>query len=90
MDIIIKPDNISLVGSMKRIVISTQKEITFVLSYAENDAPIVQHTYTPDAHGRIEISLEDIIAPLLYFELQDIESAFLQPYCKNFQSNNKV
>ena len=78
MDIIIKPDNISLVGSMKRIVISTQKEITFVLSYAENDAPIVQHTYTPDAHGRIEISLEDIIAPLLYFELQDIESAFLQ------------
>lgn len=78
MDIIIKPDNISLVGSMKRIVISTQKEITFVLSYAENDAPIVQHTYTPDAHGRIEISLEDIIAPLLYFEFQDIESAFLQ------------
>ena len=78
MDIIIKPDNISLVGSMKRIVISTQKEITFVLSYAENDAPIVQHTYTPDAHGRVEISLEDIIAPLLYFELQDIESAFLQ------------
>lgn len=78
MDIIIKPDNISLVSSMKRIVISTQKEITFVLSYAENDAPIVQHTYTPDAHGRIEISLENIIAPLLYFELQDIESAFLQ------------
>ncbi|MCK6143378.1 hypothetical protein [Prevotella intermedia] len=78
MDIIIKPDNINLVGSMKRIVISTQKEITFVLSYAENDAPIVQHTYTPDAHGRIEISLEDIIAPLLYFEFQDIESAFLQ------------
>lgn len=78
MDIIIKPDNISLVGSMKRVVISTQEEITFILSYAENDAPIVQHTYTPDGHGRIEISLEDIIAPLLYFELKDVESAYLQ------------
>ena len=78
MDIIIKPDNISLVGSMKRVVVSTKEEITFILSYAENGAPIVQHTYTPDGHGRIEISLEDIIAPLLYFELQDIESAYLQ------------
>lgn len=78
MDIIIRPDNISLVGSMKRVVVSTKEEITFILSYAENGAPIVQHTYTPDGHGRIEISLEDIIAPLLYFELQDIESAYLQ------------
>ena len=78
MDIIIRPDNISLVGSMKRVVVSTKEEITFILSYAENGAPIVQHTYTPDGHGRIEISLEDIIAPLLYFELQDVESAFLQ------------
>ena len=78
MDIIIRPDNISLVGSMKRVVVSTKEEITFILSYAENGAPIVQHTYTPDGHGRIEISLEDIIAPLLYFELQDVESAYLQ------------
>lgn len=78
MDIIIRPDNISLVGSMKRVVVSTKEEITFILSYAENGAPIVQHTYTPDGHGRIEISLEEIIAPLLYFELQDIESAYLQ------------
>ncbi|RQE06863.1 hypothetical protein [Prevotella intermedia] len=78
MDIIIRPDNISLVGSMKRVVVSTKEEITFILSYVENGAPIVQHTYTPDGHGRIEISLEDIIAPLLYFELQDIESAYLQ------------
>lgn len=78
MDIIIRPDNISLIGSMKRVVVSTKEEITFILSYAENGAPIVQHTYTPDGHGRIEISLEEIIAPLLYFELQDIESAYLQ------------
>ena len=78
MDIIIRPDNISLVGSMKRIVLSSEQEVIFILSYAENNAPIVQHTYTPDSHNRIEINLEDVIAPLLYFELQDIESAYLQ------------
>lgn len=78
MDIIIKPDNISLVGSMKRIVLSSEQEVIFILSYADNNAPIVQHTYTPDSHNRIEIDLEDVIAPLLYFELQDIESAYLQ------------
>lgn len=78
MDIIIKPDNISLVGSMKRIVLSSEQEVIFILSYAENNAPIVQHTYTPDSHNRIEINLEDVITPLLYFELQDIESAYLQ------------
>lgn len=78
MDIIIKPDNISLVGSMKRIVLSSEQEVIFILSYAENNAPIVQHTYTPDSHNRIEINLEDVIAPLLYFELQDVESAYLQ------------
>ena len=78
MDIIIKPDNISLVGSMKRIVLSSEQEVIFILSYADNNAPIVQHTYTPDSHNRIEINLEDVIAPLLYFELQDIESAYLQ------------
>lgn len=78
MDIIIKPDNISLVGSMKRIVLSSEQEVIFILSYAENNAPIVQHTYTPDSHNRIEINLEDVIVPLLYFELQDIESAYLQ------------
>lgn len=78
MDIIIKPDNISLVGSMKRIVLSSEQEVIFILSYAENNAPIVQHTYTPDSHNRIEINLEDVIAPLLYFELQDIENAYLQ------------
>ena len=78
MDIIIKPDNISLVGSMKRIVLSSEQEVILILSYADNNAPVVQHTYTPDSHNRIEINLEDVIAPLLYFELQDIESAYLQ------------
>lgn len=78
IDIVIKPDNISLVGSMKRIVISATKEVTFVLSLAESDVPIVQHTYTPNSKGRIEIRLEDILSPLLYFELKDVDTAYRQ------------
>lgn len=80
IDIVIKPDNISLVGSMKRIVISATKEVTFVLSLAESDVPIVQHAYTPNSKGRIEIGIEDILSPLLYFELKDVDTAYRQEH----------
>lgn len=80
IDIVIKPDNISLVGSMKRIVISATKEVTFVLSLKESDVPIVQHAYTPNSKGRIEIRLEDILSPLLYFELKDVDTAYRQEH----------
>lgn len=80
IDIVIRPDSISLVGSMKRIVISATKEVTFVSSLKESDVPIVQHTYTPNSKGRIEIRLEDIISPLLYFELKDVDTAYRQEH----------
>ena len=80
IDIVIRPDSISLVGSMKRIVISATKEVTFVLSLKESDVPIVQHTYTSNSKGRIEIRLEDIISPLLYFDLKDIDTAYRQEH----------
>lgn len=80
IDIVIRPDSISLVGSMKRIVISATKEVTFVLSLKESDVPIVQHTYTSNSKGRIEIRLEDILSPLLYFELKDVDTAYRQEH----------
>lgn len=80
IDIVIRPDSISLVGSMKRIVISATKEVTFVLSLKESDVPIVQHTYTSNSKGRIEIRLEDIISPLLYFDLKDVDTAYRQEH----------
>lgn len=80
IDIVIRPDSISLVGSMKRIVISATKEVTFVLSLKDSDVPIVQHTYTSNSKGRIEIRLEDIISPLLYFELKDVDTAYRQEH----------
>lgn len=80
IDIVIRPDSISLVGSMKRVVISATKEVTFVLSLKDSDVPIVQHTYTPNSKGRIEIRLEDILSPLLYFELKDVDTAYRQEH----------
>lgn len=80
IDIVIRPDSISLVGSMKRVVISATKEVTFVLSLKDSDVPIVQHTYTSNSKGRIEIRLEDILSPLLYFELKDVDTAYRQEH----------
>lgn len=78
MDILLKPDLLSLVGSMNHFVIATNKEITFVLKYADLNNIIVQHTYTPSKLGRVEIDVESIISPLLSFKLLDVTEPYQQ------------
>lgn len=78
MDILLKPDLLSLVGSMNHFVIATNKEITFVLKYADLNNIIVQHTYTPNKLGRVEIDVESIISPLLSFKLLDVTEPYQQ------------
>lgn len=79
MDIILKPDSLSLTGSMNHIIISSTQEVTFVLKYADSNEIIVQHTYTPNKAKRIEIDLENIITPLLSFQLQESTTIYRQP-----------
>ena len=79
MDILLKPDSLSLTGSMNHFVISSTQEITFVLKYADSNEIIVQHTYTPNKAKRIEIDLENIITPLLSFQLQESTTIYRQP-----------
>ena len=79
MDIILKPDSLSLTGSMNHFIISSTQEITFVLKYADSNEIIVQHTYTPNKAKRIEIDLENIITPLLSFQLQESTTIYRQP-----------
>ena len=79
MDIILKPDSLSLTGSMNHFIISSTQEITFILKYAESNEIIVQHTYTPNKAKRIEIDLENIITPLLSFQLQESTTIYRQP-----------
>lgn len=79
MDIILKPDSLSLTGSMNHFIISSSQEITFILKYADSNEIIVQHTYTPNKAKRIEIDLENIITPLLSFQLQESTTIYRQP-----------
>lgn len=79
MDIILKPDSLSLTGSMNHFTISSTQEITFILKYADSNEIIVQHTYTPNKAKRIEIDLENIITPLLSFQLQESTTIYRQP-----------
>lgn len=79
MDIILKPDSLSLTGSMNHFIISSTQEITFVLKYADSNEIIVQHIYTPNKAKRIEIDLENIITPLLSFQIQESTTIYRQP-----------
>ena len=76
MDILLRPDALSLVGSMNHFVISSSSEITFVLK--SQDDVIIRHSYTPGPTGRIEISLEDIVMPLFSFKLSDVSEPYRQ------------
>lgn len=74
----LKPDELCLSGSMNHFVISTRNEITFVLGDAGTGTAIVRHTYTPNKSNRIEVDLENIVSPLLSFELKDTSDAYRQ------------
>ena len=78
MDILLKPDALSMTGAMNHFVISSNNEITFVLRYADTNQIIVQHTYTPNKAKRIEVDMENIITPLLSFQLQDSTPPYRQ------------
>ncbi len=79
MDILLTPDQLSLSGALKRFVIHTNEETTFSLKDERDSKVIVQHTYTPNKNGHIEIELENIITPLLSFQLLDKTQPYKQP-----------
>ena len=65
MDILLKPDSLSLAGAMNHFIIAANNEVSFVLKFADTETTIVQHVYSPNKAGRIEIDLESIVVPLL-------------------------
>ena len=78
MDILLKPDSLSLAGAMNHFVISSANEIQFTLRYADTRDTVVQHTYTPNKSNLIEVDLESIVTPLLSFQLKDISEPYKQ------------
>lgn len=79
MDILLKPDSLSLAGAMNHFIIAANNEVSFVLKFADTETTIVQHVYSPNKAGRIEIDLESIVVPLLSFHLQDVSEPYKQP-----------
>lgn len=79
MDILLKPDSLSLAGAMAHFIIAANNEVSFVLKFADTETTIVQHVYSPNKAGRIEIDLESIVVPLLSFHLQDVSEPYKQP-----------
>lgn len=80
MNITSRPDSLCLVGAMNHFVIASDKEISFILKYADTEDTIIQHTYVPDKLNRIDVDLESVISPLLSFRLQDVSEPYAQPH----------
>ena len=78
MDILLKPDALSLSGSMKHFVIAASNEVSFMLKVADGGPILVQHTYTPNKQRQVEIDIEGIVQPLLSFKLRDTSENYQQ------------
>ena len=67
-----QPDQLSLLGNLKHLVLQVEdvdEEVTMQvwLGAAEASSPIVTHTYKANADGQIEVNLEDIVKAHLTF-----------------------
>ena len=78
MDILKRPASLSLVGNMSRIIVSTTRELLFVLKDSSGTA-IVENSYAPNDQYRVEIDIKSIISPLLAFTLKNTSDPYRQP-----------
>lgn len=80
IQVLLYPDALSLVGSMKAFEIynDSKTDVVFALRYQGAEQNIVQHTYTPNDEHRITVDVKDIILPLLAFELKDDSTPYIQ------------
>lgn len=76
MTIIQKPDALSLSLNIKKFLIGSTQQITFVLQQGAEE--IVSHLYDPDENNQIEIDIRDIVHSRLSYCLQDVLSTYEQ------------
>ncbi len=65
MEILQRPDNLSLLGNLKSFLISSLEEVNFALYLYGEDMPLLQESYTPDANGNIAIDIREICGQYL-------------------------
>lgn len=58
-----QPDAISLVGNMKEFIVSSAADVTFQL--LEGATTVLSEVYSPDANGKVYISVDEVLKSLL-------------------------
>ena len=59
MTILQQPDSLSLSLNLKRFIISSDTRVSFILK--KGDLEVLAQQYDPDANGRIEIDMRDVV-----------------------------
>lgn len=77
MDILKRPDTLSLAGNLNRIVVYTTAELLFTMRHSGGGA-IVENTYTPNDQNRVEVDIKSIVIPLLTFDLRNSSTPYQQ------------
>ena len=79
MEIIQKPDSLSLLGNLKKFLISSNAEVDFSLSVSIDgaDVSLLQESYTPDSSGNISIDVWEVCSQYLKTNLPS-DNVFLQ------------
>lgn len=68
MTILQQPDTLSLSLNLKRFIISSDTQVSFVLKKGESE--ILAQQYDPDTTGRIEIDIRDVVHAQLSHDLR--------------------
>lgn len=78
MDILLKPDILSLLGNINHFIVSSNVEVVFRLVQEPDGKAILEHGYTPDVDNRIDIDLTETLSPLFKFDLRDVSEPYRQ------------
>ncbi len=76
MNVVNKPDSLSLTGNINPIVVATTKELTFVLK--KGSEQILSQSFNPGTSGSVTIKIGDILNNQLGFTLKEATSYYLQ------------
>lgn len=80
-----QPDALSLLGNLKRFLLSSDEPVSFVLKKGEET--LITEMYNPDENGQLEIDVRDIIEQHLSYIISDLDQVYEQTsLVKDFQA----
>ncbi|WP_291528608.1 hypothetical protein [Bacteroides sp. UBA939] len=76
MAILQQPDTLSLSMNIRKFLISSTQQVSFVLKQGTEE--IISHLYDPDENNQVEIDIRDIVHGRLSYHLQEAISVYEQ------------